>query len=61
MLFSFPGTYPSLTHGTVSLFTEILPKSSLSTSNTFKVKAGQKLFLKEELPMRSGLGFRTSE
>lgn len=61
MLFSFPAPYPSLTYGTVSLFPGIHSKSSLSTPNTLKVKAGQKLFLKGDLPMRSGLGFRTSE
>lgn len=61
MLFSFPGTHPSLTYGTVSLFTVICSKNSLSTPNTLKVKAGQKLFLKGELPMMSGLGFRISE
>lgn len=61
MLFSFSGICTSLTYGTVSLFTVIYSKSSLSTPNTLRVKAGRKLFLKGELPMRPGLGFRTSE
>lgn len=58
--FLLPG-YPPKPHlwNSVTLHSDTL-KKSLSTPNTLKVKTGQKLFLKE-LPMRSGLGFRTSE